>query len=389
MSQLADKLSLFQESVIREMTRKAIEHDAINLSQGMPDYIPHQQLVEGIGESIRANEHQYTVTYGRTDLREKISQKYSSLYKTNYNSEDEVTVTCGASEAIASSILAILNPADEILILSPWYENYVPITYLAGGKPTFVNLNKDDFSLNEEATKDAISSKTKAIIINTPHNPTGKVFSKNELKTLADISSDNDIIVITDEIYEHIIYDGLEHICPASIENMFERTITISGFSKTYSITGWRIGYALAERKLMEGVRKVHDYLTICAPSLLQYAALKTFDFLPSYFQELKERYQINRDFIVSKLRSFGFEIFEPKGAYYLLSDVSHFDMNDVDFADFLVENKGVATVPGSSFYEKSKEESIGSNYIRFSFSHKLETLKEAMLRIENRIKEK
>ena len=389
MSQLADRLSLFQESVIREMTRKAIEHDAINLSQGMPDYIPHKQLVEGIGESIQENEHQYTVTYGRADLREKISNKYVSFNKILYNSEDEITVTCGASEAIASSILAVLNPDDEILILSPWYENYVPITYLAGGKPVFVDLNEESFRLDEEATKEAISPKTKAIIINTPHNPSGKVFSKNELRLLSDICTDNNILAITDEIYEHIIYDNLEHVSPASIDNMFERTITISGFSKTYSITGWRIGYALAEKKLMEGIRKVHDYLTICAPSLLQYAALKTFDFLPNYFQELKERYQTNRDFIVSKLRSFGFRIVEPKGAYYLLADVSPFDMNDKDFADFLVKDKGVATVPGSSFYEKTNEISKGSKYIRFSFSHKLETLQEAMLRIERRLKEK
>ncbi len=389
MSQLADRLSLFQESVIREMTRKAIENDAINLSQGMPDYIPHEQLVEGIRESIKENEHQYTVTYGRGDLREKIAEKYVSFNNILYNFEDEITVTCGASEAIASSILAVLNPDDEIMILSPWYENYVPITYLAGGKPIFVDLNDEDFSLDEETIKKAVTPNTKAVIINTPHNPSGKVFSKNELKTLADICTDNNILAITDEIYEHIIYDNLEHVSPASIDNMFERTITISGFSKTYSITGWRIGYALAEKKLMEGVRKVHDYLTICAPSLLQYAALKTFDFLPDYFQKLKERYQTNRDFIVSKLRSFGFRIVEPKGAYYLLADVSSFDMNDKDFADFLVKDKGVATVPGSSFYEKANRDAKGTNYIRFSFSHKLETLQEAMLRIEKRIKEK
>jgi aminotransferase len=387
MSQLADRLAFFQESVIREMTRKAIENDAINLSQGMPDYTPHNQLIEGILDSIKEEEHQYTVTYGREDLREKISEKYVSFNKILYNFEDEITITCGASEAIASSILAVLNPGDEILILSPWYENYVPITYLAGGKPVFVDLKEENFALEEEGVKEAINSKTKAIIINTPHNPSGKVFSKNELQVLSDICIDNNIITITDEIYEHIIYDGLKHVSPASLEDMFERTITISGFSKTYSITGWRIGYALAEKEIMEGVRKVHDYLTICAPSILQYAALNTFELQQDYFNNLKNRYQDNRDEIVTGLQKLGFRIVEPKGAYYFLADISDFGKSDVEFADFLVRDQGVATVPGSSFYEKTTEESKGSKYVRFSFSHKLETLQEAILRIEKRIK--
>ncbi len=387
MTHLADRLSYFQESVIREMTRKAIEYDAINLSQGMPDYSPPEELTEGITEAIKNSEHQYTVTYGRNDLREKIASKYETYNKIQYDPEDEITITCGASEAIACSILSLLNPSDEIIVLEPWYENYVPITYLANGKPVFVKLSEKDFGIDEENFKNKISEKTKAVIINTPHNPSGRVFSKEELNFLSDICNDNNLITITDEIYEYIIYDDAVHISPASLNNMFERTITISGYSKTFSITGWRVGYVATEKELMTGIRKVHDYLTICAPSIMQFAALKAYNLQEDYFESLKNRYQKNRDEIVKGLRKLGFGVMKPKGAYYLLADISSFGMNDLEFADFLVKDKGVATVPDSSFYEtKGRKESDGSKYIRFSFSHKLETIKDALLRIEKRL---
>ena len=389
MEPLASRLSFFQESVIREMTRKAIEHDAINLSQGMPDYSPPSILLEGLDEALKNNEHQYSVTYGRKDLREKISEKLENYNNILYDSEDEITITCGASEAIASSILAILNPSDEVLIFEPWYENYVPLTYLSGAKPIFVQLGNNDFRIDEEKLKQSITDKTKAIFINTPHNPSGKVFSKEELLVLSDICNDNDLIAVTDEIYEHIIYDNLKHISPASIEDMFNKTITISGFSKTFSITGWRIGYVAAERELMSGVRKVHDYLTICAPSLLQYAILKSFELENEYYSNLKKRYQTNRDYLVGKLRELNLNPIEPKGAYYLLADISEFSKSDVEFADYLVRDQGVATVPGSSFFHKGDSNPDAQKYVRFSFSHKLETLREAVTRIENRLKEK
>lgn len=389
MNHLAKRINLFQESVIREMTRKAIEHDAINLSQGMPDYSPPSILLEGLDEALKNNEHQYSVTYGRKDLREKISEKLENYNNILYDSEDEITITCGASEAIASSILAILNPSDEVLIFEPWYENYVPLTYLSGAKPIFVQLGNNDFRIDEEKLKQSITDKTKAIFINTPHNPSGKVFSKEELLVLSDICNDNDLIAVTDEIYEHIIYDNLKHISPASIEDMFNKTITISGFSKTFSITGWRIGYVAAERELMSGVRKVHDYLTICAPSLLQYAILKSFELENEYYSNLKKRYQTNRDYLVGKLRELNLNPIEPKGAYYLLADISEFSKSDVEFADYLVRDQGVATVPGSSFFHKGDSNPDAQKYVRFSFSHKLETLREAVTRIENRLKEK
>jgi len=384
---MSRSLEHFQESVIREMTRKAIENDAINLSQGMPDFSPPIELIEGIKEGLDEEEHQYSVTYGRTDLREKISEKLQDYNKLVVDPYNELTITCGASEAIASSILAITNPGDEILILEPWYENYVPITYLAQGKPVFVSLSKETYSIDEEVLKSNINKKTKAIIINSPHNPTGKVFSPEDFKIISDLCIDHDIFVITDEIYEHIIFDGLKHLSIGSFDSMKERTITISGFSKTFSVTGWRIGYVAANQELMNGIRKVHDYLTVCAPSLLQYAILKAFDLSSIYYNELINRYQKNRDFLHKQLLSLGMKVFNPQGAYYMFADISQFGMNDIEFANYLVKDEGVATVPGSSFYMKNRfGNNPGSNYVRFSFSQKLETLQNAADRIKKRL---
>jgi len=380
-------LENFQESVIREMTRKAIENDAINLSQGMPDFSPPLELIEAIKDGLNEKEHQYSVTYGRTDLREKISEKLEDYNKLVVDPYDEITITCGASEAIASSILAITNPGDEILILEPWYENYVPITYIAQGKPVFVSLSKEEYSIDEEVLKSNINKKTKAIIINSPHNPTGKVFSAEDFKIISDLCIDHNIFVITDEIYEYIIFDGLKHLSIGSFDSMKERTITISGFSKTFSVTGWRIGYVAANKELMNGIRKVHDYLTVCAPSLLQYAILKAFDINPLYYNELINRYQKNRDFFLNQLLNLGMKVFIPRGAYYMFTDISLFGMNDIDFANYLVRDEGVATVPGSSFYMNNGfGNNPGSNYVRFSFSQKLETLQNAADRIKKRL---
>ncbi len=384
---MSRSLEHFQESVIREMTRKAIENDAINLSQGMPDFSPPLELIEGIKEGLDEEKHQYSVTYGRTDLREKISEKLQDYNKLVVDPYNELTITCGASEAIASSILAITNPGDEILILEPWYENYVPIIYLAHGKPVFVSLSKENYSIDEEVLKNSINKKTKAIILNSPHNPTGKVFSPEDFKIISDLCIDHDIFVITDEIYEHIIFDGLKHLSIGSFDSMKERTITISGFSKTFSVTGWRIGYVAANQELMNGIRKVHDYLTVCAPSLLQYAILKAFDLSSIYYNELINRYQKNRDFFHNQLLSLGMNVFNPQGAYYMFADISQFGMNDIEFANYLVKDEGVATVPGSSFYMKNRfGNNPGSNYVRFSFSQKLETLQNAVDRIKKRL---
>ncbi len=387
MKHLATSLEYFQESVIREMTRKAIENDAINLSQGMPDFSPPKELTQGISRALKQDEHQYTVTYGNYDLREKIAEKLSLYNHITADPEDEITITCGASEAIASSILALINPGDEVLILEPWYENYVPITLLAQGKPVFVGLSEDTFNLNEESIKEKISDKTKLVILNTPHNPTGKVFTSSEQNIISDMCQDHDLIALTDEIYEHIIYDDEKHISLGSISGMEDRTITVSGFSKTFSITGWRLGYVASEKELMSGIRKVHDYLTVCAPSILQKAVMQSFQLQQTYFEELKERYLKNRNFLLKELNKLDFNAFKPSGAYYLFADISSFGMKDKEFADFLVRDKGVATVPGTSFYQKQEDlPNRGEQYVRFSFSQKMNTLQEAIKRIKERI---
>ncbi len=387
MNFISKSLDFFQESVIREMTRKAIENNAINLSQGMPDFSPPLELIKGIKKGIEEEEHQYSVTYGRVDLREKIAKKLQEYNKIVVDPYNEITITCGASEAIASSILAITNPGDEIVILEPWYENYVPITYLAQGKPVFVPLAKDTYNVDEERLKNSITRNTKAIIVNSPHNPTGKVFSSSDFKTISDLCIDHDIIAITDEIYEYIIFDNLKHQSIGSFDSMHDKTITISGFSKTFSVTGWRIGYVAASKDLMGGIRKVHDYLTVCAPSLLQLASLNAFNLDSSYFNNLKNRYQANRDYFYDQLTNIGMKVFKPEGAYYMFANISKFDMDDVKFADFLVKDEGVAVVPGSSFYHsKNNNKNPGSDYVRFSISQKLETLKQAIERIKRKL---
>ncbi|MFX1280590.1 MAG: pyridoxal phosphate-dependent aminotransferase [Promethearchaeota archaeon] len=386
MKVLSNRLEYFQESLIREMTRKAIENNAINLSQGMPDFSPPLKLIEGIKKGIEEEEHQYSITYGRVDLREEIANKLRKYNKIIVDPHDEITITCGASEAIASSILALTNPKDEIIIFEPWYENYVPITYLAQGKPRFVSLAQNSYDIDEEHFKNSINKKTKAVLLNSPHNPTGKVFSMKNLSLISDLCSDHNIIVITDEIYEYILFDGLEHQSIGSLDSMQELTITISGFSKTFSVTGWRIGYVAACKKLMDGIRKVHDYLTVCAPSLLQLAALNAFNLDASYFNELRSRYQINRDFFYHELTKLGMKVFKPNGAYYMFADISQFGMDDLEFSDFLVKDEGVAVVPGSSFYSGNDVENPGSNYVRFSISQKLETLKDAIERLKIRL---
>ena len=386
MNFLSKRLEFFQESVIREMTRKAIENNAINLSQGMPDFSPPSELIDGIKKGVEEEEHQYSVTYGRVDLRKEIAYKLKQYNNIMVDPHDEITITCGASEAIASSILAITNPGDEILIFEPWYENYVPITYLAQGKPKFVSLTENSYNIDEEQLKDSINEKTKAILLNSPHNPTGKVFTEDDLKLISDLCVDHKIIAITDEIYEYIIFDGLKHQSIGSLDSMQELTITISGFSKTFSVTGWRIGYVAACKKLMDGVRKVHDYLTVCAPSLLQLAALNAFKLDASYFNDLRSRYQVNRDYFHKEIADMGMKVFKPEGAYYMFANISQFGMDDLEFADFLVKNKGVAVVPGSSFYSEKNNKNMGSKYVRFSISQKLETLKAAIERMKKKL---
>lgn len=364
------------ESIIREMTRKAKKYEAINLSQGYPDYPTDIKLLESAKKAIDVGLNQYSITWGLDELREKISEKLLDFNKIKYDPKMEVTITCGASEAIMSTILGLVDNKEEVLIFQPFYENYVPAVTMAEGKPVFTTINKE-LNIDYEDIKNKINKDTKLIILNTPHNPTGKIFEKDELKFLKDLCIDNDVLVATDEMYERIIFDG-EHISMASLDDMRDRTITIGGFSKAYSITGWRVGYASAPEDLMRPIRKAHDYTTVCSPTPFQKAAVKALELPDEYYNNMVSFYKDARDYVYNNLKETNMLPSLPNGAYYMMASIENYDMNDVNFADYLVKEKGVAVVPGSSFFDKG-----GEDLVRFCFSQRMDLLKEAMKRIQ------
>ena len=364
------------------MTRLAAKYDAINLAQGYPDFPCPQELKDAAANAVNENYNQYSVTWGSPVLRDAIAEKAKKYNKIEANADRNIVVTCGTTEAMVASQLAILDPGDELLIFSPHYENYAPDAIISGAKPKYLKLDeKEGFALDEEKLKKAFTSKTRGLVLNTPNNPSGKVFSKRELKLIADLCKDYDVICFTDEIYEHILYDGSRHISIASLSSMAERTVTISGFSKTYAVTGWRVGYAIANEKLADAIKKMHDFLTVGAPHPLQIACAKALSLPESYYVHLREDYQKKRDLLYSSLESIGFRCFKPSGAYYIWSDFSRIDpkSDDVEFAENLVKKVGVAGVPGSSFYSGE----YGKKRIRFVFSKKVETLEAACERLE------
>ncbi|MDD1694471.1 MAG: aminotransferase class I/II-fold pyridoxal phosphate-dependent enzyme [Methanoregula sp.] len=368
----------FTESVIREMTRLALKHDAINLAQGFPDFPCPPGLKTAACEAVNDDINQYAITWGAKDLREALAKRVKKFNGMTFDPEAEITVTCGSTEAMMASMLALIQPGDEVVVPEPFYENYGPDAQISGASPRFVPL-ADDFSLDEEAWKAAFSKKTRAIIINTPNNPTGKVFSKKELSFIADLCTGYNVVAITDEIYEHIVYDGHKHISIGSLPGMEDRTITIGSFSKTYSVTGWRVGYALADAPLTARIRKIHDFLTVGAPAPLQRACVAALELPESYYRELAADYDRKRQILYKGLKKAGFSCELPEGAYYIFTDISSFGMSDTEFARHLVETTGVAAVPGSSFYDKG-----GETKLRFTFSKKDETLIEACRRLEN-----
>ncbi len=365
----------FDESVIREMTRKAKENDAINLSQGYPEYPTHREIINRAKNALDSGFNQYSVTWGLKTLRKKISEKLHHFNGLNYDQEYEITVTCGASEAIMSTILGLVERDDEVLIFQPFYENYVPAVSMASGKPIFTTIG-EELKIDREDIKRKVGENTKAIILNTPHNPSGKVFDKDELKFLRDLCIDEDIILVTDEIYERIIYEG-EHISPATLDGMKERTVTIGGFSKVYSITGWRVGYAAAPKPLMKPIRKVHDYTTVCAPTPFQKGTIKALELPSDYYEDMVSYYKSARDIVYEALKETKMVPQKPDGAYYMLADIGNYEMKDKKFADHLVREKQVAVVPGSSFFDDG-----GEHLVRFCFSQEKKSLKEAMSRI-------
>jgi len=379
---LASKKALqFTESVIREMTRLAQKHDAINLAQGFPDFAAHSQVKEAAIAAVRKDINQYAITWGAKRLRDAICARYRFAYGMEIDPEREVTVTCGSTEAMIATLLALVDPGDEVIVFEPFYENYGPDAILSGAVPRYVSLREPDWRFDEGELEAAFNAKTRAIIINTPNNPTGKVFSREELSQIARLCQKWGVIAVTDEIYEYILYDGSEHVPLASLDGMAEWTVTINSISKTYSVTGWRVGWAVGPAELTSAIRKVHDFLTVGAAAPLQEAAAEALGLPDSYYETLARDYQNRRDALLRSLRAAGFQSFVPRGAYYIMTDIASFGFpDDVAFARHLIESIGVAAVPGSSFYQGPS--AGGRQKIRFAFCKKIETLDAAAERL-------
>jgi len=382
---LSAKVAHFTESVIREMTRQAMLHNAINLAQGFPDFPAPQAIKRAAQEAIEADVNQYAITWGSKTLRGAIARQMHAWQGVPVDPETQVTVCCGSTEAMISTLMAVCNTGDEVIIFEPYYENYGPDSILSGAKPRFVKLRpptnpQGEWSFDESELRAAFHKQTKAIIVNTPNNPTGKVFTRSELELIRDLCVEFDVLALTDEIYEHILYDGTKHISMASLDGMQDRTVTINGMSKTYSVTGWRVGWTIAPPKITNAIRKVHDFLTVGAPAPLQEAGVAALSLPASYYQQLAEGYRKRRDRLVPALEAAGFRCFKPRGAYYVMTDISGFGFaNDLEFSKHLVSKVGVAAVPGSSFYRDPRD---GAQQVRFAFCKRDETLDEAIRRL-------
>ena len=375
-SRQSRKAQQFGESVIRGMTRLCREYGGINLSQGFPDFPAPDLIKEAACRAIRADVNQYAITWGAAPLRAAITAKVEKFYGLKVDPESEITVACGATEAMISALLAIVDPGDEVIVFAPFYENYGPDAIICEAVPRYVELKAPDWSFDADELASAFNEKTRAIIINTPHNPTGKVFNRSELEQIAELCIRHDVIAITDEIYEHILYDEAEHLPLATLPGMAERTITINGISKTFSVTGWRIGWCLAAPEISAGIRKIHDFVTVGAPAPLQEAAAEMLGCGDDYYAGLAAGYREKRDFLLKVLAEAGFRCHVPRGAYYIMADFTALsELSDVDFAHWLVKEKGVATVPGSSFLPPGRPD---SGLVRFCFCKKPETLEAA-----------
>ncbi|GBD08348.1 putative N-succinyldiaminopimelate aminotransferase DapC [Candidatus Thermoflexus japonica] len=380
MSRTADRVRHFTESVIREMTRWAQHYGAINLAQGFPDFPAPEALKEAAARAIREDYNQYAITWGSPRLRAAIAEKYRRFYGLEIDPERHITVCCGATECMIATLLALLNPGDEVIIFEPFYENYGPDTWISAAKPVYVPLRPPSWTFDPDELRRAFSPRTRAIILNTPHNPTGHVFSEEELRWIAELCQRYDAYVITDEIYEHIVYDGHRHIPIATLPGMWERTVTISGMSKSYAVTGWRIGWCIAPEDLTDAIRKVHDFLTVGAPAPLQEASVVALQFPMDYYEQLRADYDRRRHLLVEALEELGFEVWWPQGAYYVMTDFRALGMeDDTAFAMRLVREIGVAVVPGSSFYAYPGR---GRTQVRFAFCKREETLREAVARL-------
>jgi aspartate/methionine/tyrosine aminotransferase len=372
----------FTESVIREMTRLADLHGAINLGQGFPDFPAPPELKEAAIRAISEDHNQYPVTFGVPAFREAIATAYADWYGMQVDPETEICVTCGSTEAMIASLLGVLDPGDEVIVFEPFYENYGSDAILAQAVPRYVTLHAPDWTFDDAELRSAFGPNTRAIILNTPSNPTGKVFSVEELTAIAQLCQEHDLIAITDEIYEHIIYDGLSHVPIATLPGMADRTITISSLSKSYAVTGWRVGWAIAPAAIMSGIRTVHDFTTVAAPAPFQMAGITALGLPASYYETIRADYSARRDTMIRVLDESGLSTAPPHGAYYMMVDVSHLGLgDDVQTARHLVEKVGVASVPGSSFFSVPE---LGRSTVRIAFCKRLETLEAAGERLRS-----
>jgi aminotransferase len=366
----------FTESVIREMTRLALQHRAVNLAQGFPDFSAPEVIKEAAREAIAADFNQYAITWGAKPFRDAIAAKYRRWYGLELDPEREITVCCGATESMISSLLAVVNPGDEVIVFEPFHENYGPDTELCGAVPRLVSLRPPEWSFDPGELRKAFGPRTKAVILNTPNNPTGKVFTRRELELIAELCQEFDALAVSDEIYEHILYDGAEHIPMMTLPGMRRRSVLVNSMSKTYSVTGWRVGWALAAPDLTEGIRKVHDFVTVGAAAPLQQAGVLALRLPEEYYRNLAREYAERRDCLLPRLEAAGFRCFQPRGAYYVMTDIPVFGFaSDVELVRHLIEEIGVAAVPGSSFFG---DRQAGAQMVRFCFSKKCETLEEA-----------
>ena len=379
----SNRTARFTESVIREMTRLAGQYNAVNLAQGYPDFSAPEEIKQAAREAITADINQYAITWGAKPFRDAIAAKYRKWYGLDYDPEREITVCCGSTEGMIASMLGVTNPGDEVIVFEPYYENYGPDTLLCEAERKLVSLRPPDWTFDPDELRQAFTSKTKAIILNTPNNPTGKVFSRAELEFIAVLCQEHDVLAITDEIYEHILYDGTEHIPIAQLPGMRDRSVIVNSMSKTYSVTGWRVGWVLAAPDLAESIRKVHDFLTVGAAAPLQQAGVLALNQPDTYYQKLARDYSSRRDTLLGLLGRAGFRCYRPSGAYYIMADVHELGFaDDVAVVQHMIEHAGVAAVPGSSFFADPHD---GSQIIRFCFCKKYETLEEAGNRLIDR----
>src|ERR1700752_774699 len=381
---VSKKANSFTESVIREMTREALKHGAVNLSQGFPDFSAPDDIKQKAMEAIQNNINQYAITWGSKDFRDAISRKTKWYLGLDVDPETEITVTCGSTEGMVAAMMATVDPGEEVVVFEPYYENYAPDAILSDARPRHVPLRAPDWSFDRDELRAAFSDKTKAIIVCNPNNPTGKVFTRDEMEFIAQLCQEFDALCFTDEIYEHIIYPrtgaNIQHISMAQIDGMRQRTVVVNSMSKTYSVTGWRVGYCIAPPEITSGIRKVHDFLTVGAAAPLQTAGAYALSLPPIYYEALQNEYRTRRDALLPVLQENGFKTFVPDGAYYIMTDISDFGFsNDVEFTRHLIREVGVACVPGSSFYSVRQR---GEQQLRFCFCKSDETLNRAAERL-------